>query len=171
MKFLEILKSIATSEITSSILFFVVFCTIIYLLYRYKKEFLFKMALIYTQQAEDYFGSKAGQEKLAYVCGKIREKTPWYIDILISETLLLKVINQVVSMLQSTFESSKEKQIKAVNTVIKLTSENDNNIDFAGEKVLSEIDQKGFVEGYAEVKSDLKDNTEVRVGVKAGMKL
>lgn len=156
-------------ELIITILSVILFFSFIFILYKYRKDLLFKMALKYIQEAEDYFGSKAGKEKLLFVCEKIKKVTPWWIDPFITEELLTKVINEAVEYLQQTFESSKEKQIKAVNEVLKLTNEN-YNVNLSASKVLNEIDKKGYVEAYAEVKSNLHGKHNAQAGVRAGMK-
>ena len=141
----------------------------IYSLFKYRKDLLFKFALKYVQEAEDYFGSKTGKEKLAYVCERIKKVTPWWIDPFITEELLTQVVNEVVDYLQDTFKSSKEKQIAAVNEIVKLADTN-YNVTQSAKSVLDEIDKKGYVEAYAEVKSDLSGNHNAQAGVRAGMK-
>lgn len=141
---------------------------ITYGLYRYKRDLLFQIALKYAQEAENFLGSQKGQEKLKYVAEKIKEVTPWWIDPFISEKLLEKAINAAVDQLQEMFESSKEKQIAAVNEVLKLA--NTEGISVASQSVLTQIDSKGYVEGYAQVKSNLHGDNDVQAGVRAGIK-
>lgn len=158
-----------TKDLIITILSVIAFLCALYGLYKYRKDLLFKIALKYVQEAEDFFGSKAGKEKLAYVCEKIKKVTPWWIDPLITEELLTKVVNEAVDYLQDSFKSSKEKQIAAVNEVLKLADTN-YNVTQSAQSVLDEIDKKGYVEAYAEVKSDLSGNHNAQAGVRAGMK-
>lgn len=156
-------------DLIITILSIAAFMCAIFGLYRYRKDLLFKIALKYVQEAEDYFGSKSGKEKLAYVAEKIRQVTPWWIDPMITDELVTKIINEVVDYLQDTFKSSKEKQIAAVNEIVKLADTN-YNVTQSAKTVLDEIDKKGYVEAYAEVKSDLSGNHNAQAGVRAGMK-
>lgn len=156
-------------DLIITILSSIAFLSVIILMYRYKKDMLFKIALKYAQEAENYFGSHEGKAKLVYVCEKIKKMTPWWIDPFITETLLTKIVNEVVEYLQSSFKSSKDKQIAAVNEVLKLSNEN-YNVNLSASKVLNEIDKKGYVEAYAEVKSNLHGEHNAQAGVRAGMK-
>lgn len=156
-------------DIIITILIIITFASIIFALYKYRKDLLFKIALKYVQEAEEYFGSKAGKEKLLYVTEKIKQVTPWWLDPLISDELLTKIINEVVDYLQDTFKSSKEKQIAAVNEIVKLADTN-YNVTQSAKSVLDEIDKKGYVEGYAQVKTNLHGDNDVQAGIRAGMK-
>ena len=156
-------------DITTTILIIITFASVIFALYKYRKDLLFKIALKYVQEAEDYFDSQAGKEKLAYVTLKIKEVTPWWIDPFINDEALAKIINEVVDYLQDSFQSSKEKQIAAVNEIVKLADTN-YNVTQSAKSVLDEIDKKGYVEAYAEVKSNLNGEHNAQAGVRAGMK-
>lgn len=156
-------------DIIITILIIITFASVIFALYKYRKDLLFKIALKYVQEAEDYFGSKAGKEKLLYVTEKIKQVTPWWLDPLISDELLASIINEVVDYLQDTFKSSKEKQIAAVNEIVKLADTN-YNVTQSAKSVLDEIDKKGYVEGYAQVKTNLHGDNDVQAGIRAGMK-
>lgn len=156
-------------DIIVTILIIITAASVIFALYKYRKDLLFKIALKYVQEAEEYFGSKAGKEKLIYVTEKIKQVTPWWLDPLVSDELLANIINEVVDYLQDTFKSSKEKQIAAVNEIVKLADTN-YNVTQSAKSVLDEIDKKGYVEAYAEVKSDLSGNHNAQAGVRAGMK-
>lgn len=156
-------------DLIITILSAVIFLLAIYGMYKYRKDLLFKIALKYVQEAEDYFGSKTGKEKLVYVCEKIKKVTPWFIDPFITEDLLTKVINEAVDYLQDTFQSSKDKQIAAVNEILKLSDTN-YNVSQSAQTVLNQIDSKGYVEAYAEVKSNLHGDHNAQAGVRAGMK-
>ena len=138
-------------------------------LYKYRRELLFKIALKYVQEAEEYFGSKAGKEKLSYAAEKIKQVTPWWIDPLISDELLATIINEVVDYLQDTFKYSKAKQIAVVNEMIKLSDTN-RNVTKSAKAVMEEIDKKGYVEAYAEVKSNLHGEQNAEAGIRAGVK-
>lgn len=156
-------------DIIVTILIIITAASLLFALYKYRKDLLFKIALRYVQEAEEYFGSKAGKEKLIYVTEKIKQVTPWWLDPLISDELLANIINEVVDYLQDTFKSSKEKQIAAVNEIVKLADTN-YNVTQSAKSVLDEIDSKGYVEAYAQVKSNLHGDNDVQAGVRAGMK-
>lgn len=156
-------------DIIVTILIIITAASVIFALYKYRKDLLFKIALKYVQEAEEYFGSKAGKEKLIYVTEKIKQVTPWWLDPLVSDELLANIINEVVDYLQDTFKSSKEKQIAAVNEIVKLADTN-YNVTQSAKSVLDEIDKKGYVEAYAQVKSNLHGDNDVQAGVRAGMK-
>ncbi len=156
-------------DIIISILIFVSFISLIVLLYKRQKDFLFKLALIYCKEAEEYFHSQKGKNKLIYVVESIRKVLPWWLDFLISEKALRTIIEDALSYLQSLFSSSKEKQIAAVNEVLKLTTEN-YDLDKSAKTVIDTINSDGYVEGYAEVKSNLHGDHNVQAGIRAGLK-
>lgn len=156
-------------DIIVTILIIITVASLLFALYKYRKDLLFKIALRYVQEAEEYFGSKAGKEKLIYVTEKIKQVTPWWLDPLISDELLANIINEVVDYLQDTFKSSKEKQIAAVNEIVKL-ADTTYNVSQSAKSVLDEIDSKGYVEAYAQVKSNLHGENDVQAGVRAGVK-
>lgn len=138
-------------------------------LYKYRRDLLFKIALKYVQEAEEYFGSKAGREKLVYASEKIKQVTPWWLDPLISDELLATIINEVVDYLQDTFKYSKAKQIAVVNEMVRLSDTN-RNVTKSAKAVMEEIDKKGYVEAYAEVKSNLHGEQNAEAGIRAGVK-
>lgn len=156
-------------DIIVTVLIIITVASLLFALYKYRKDLLFKIALKYVQEAEEYFGSKAGKEKLIYVTEKIKQVTPWWLDPLISDELLANIINEVVDYLQDTFKSSKEKQIAAVNEIVKLADTN-YNVTQSAKSVLDEIDSKGYVEAYAQVKSNLHGENDVQAGVRDGVK-
>lgn len=155
-------------DIMLTILIVIIFFLLIYMLYKHKKDLLFKMALNYCQEAEDFFKSKEGKNKLNYVTIKIRDHLPWWLDPLISENILNNIIEDALSYLQQCFNSSKNKQIAVVNEIIKLS---DDNIKTKTKDIIfNEIDQKGYVEAYANVKTDLHGKPNIQAGVKATVK-
>ena len=156
-------------DITTTILIIITFASVIFALYKYRKDLLFKIALKYVQEAEEYLGSNNGKRKLIYATEKIKSVTPWWIDPFITDDLLANIINEVVDYLQETFKSSKEKQIAAVNEIVKLADIN-YNVTQSAKSVLDEIDSKGYVEAYAQVKSNLHGDNDVQTGVRAGIK-
>lgn len=156
-------------EIIISLLFIFLIIIAICLLYKRQKDFLFKLALIYCKEAEEYFHSQKGKNKLIYVVESIRKVLPWWLDFLISEKALRTIIEDALSYLQSLFSSSKEKQIAAVNEVLKLTTKN-YDLDKSAKTVIDTINSDGYVEGYAEVKSNLHGDHNVQAGIRAGLK-
>lgn len=156
-------------EIIISLLFIFLIVIAICLLYKHKKDFLFKLALIYCNRAEEYFHSQEGNNKLIYVVESIRKVLPWWLDFLVSEKALKSIIEDALTYLQNAFSSSKEKQIAAVNEVLKLTTEN-YDLDKSAKTVIDTINSDGYVEGYAEVKSNLHGDHNVQAGIRAGLK-
>ena len=161
--------SFLIKEIIISLLFIFLIIIAICLLYKRQKDFLFKLALIYCKEAEEYFHSQKGKNKLIYVVESIRKVLPWWLDFLISEKALRTIIEDALSYLQSLFSSSKEKQIAAVNEVLKLTTKN-YDLDKSAKTVIDTINSDGYVEGYAEVKSNLHGDHNVQAGIRAGLK-
>ena len=161
-------------DIMLTILIVIIFSLLIYMLYKHKKDLLFKMALNYCQEAEDFFKSKEGKEKLNYVVTKIRSHLPWWLDPLISENILNRIIEDALSYLQQCFGSSKEKQIAVVNEILKKTTDtiNDKNTNLilssSAKSTIETINKNGYVEAYADVHTDLHGDNNIKAGIKAG---
>lgn len=138
---------------------------ILFLLYKYKKEYLNVLAYYAVVQAEQLYKSKQGQEKLSFAIQSIRSSLPWWLSWLISEKLIRSTIEQVLSNLQSTFKSSKYKQLAIIDN-IRTYGVNDTRLN----KLQCEINSNGYVEGYVEARTDLKGNNNVVAGIRAGAK-
>ena len=151
-----------------TILFIIVLISCIGLLivlWKYKKEYLYNIAYYAVIQAEELYKSKEGQEKLAFAIRSIKTKLPWWLSWLISEKLIRATIEQVLSNLQSTFKSSKYKQLAIIDN-IRTYGVNDTRLN----KLQCEINSTGYVEGYVEARTDLKGNNNVVAGIRAGAK-
>lgn len=142
------------------------------LLYKYKKEALRAAAYYVVVQAEEHFISGQGKEKLQFAIRELKKTIPWYISWLISETFIINLIEDVLEGLQETFKSSKEKQLTVINKVLEtVTTGNAADILRATKKMEQDINSKGYIEGYLEGRTDLKGNSNLVGGVKAGIKI
>lgn len=138
---------------------------IIFLLYKYKREYLNVLAYYAVIQAEELYKSKEGQEKLAFAIRSIKNKLPWWLSWIISEKLIRATIEQVLSNLQSTFKAAKEKQLAIIDN-IRTYGVNETRLN----KLQTEINSNGYVEGYLEARTDLKGNNNIIGGIRAGAK-
>lgn len=158
-----------------TILFCVVILVVIVitiLLYKYKKEALRAAAYYVVVQAEEHFISGQGKEKLQYAIKELKKKIPWYLAWIISEKLIISLIEDVLEGLQETFKSSKEKQLTIVNKILEtVTNGAQQDILRTAKKMEQDINSKGYIEGYLEGRTDLKGNSNLVGGVKAGIKL
>lgn len=138
---------------------------VLFLLYKYKREYLNVLAYYAVIQAEELYRAKQGQEKLAFAIRSIKAKLPWWLSWLVSEKLIRSTIESVLSNLQSTFKGTKEKQVAILDNIASYgaTPERLN-------KLQAEVNTNGYIEGYGELKTDLKGNTNAVVGVRAGAK-
>lgn len=139
---------------------------ILFLIYKYKKEYLGVVAYYAVIQAEQMYKSKQGQQKLEYAVNYVKQKLPWWIRWLISINAIKKAIEYALSTLQGVFKGAKEKQLAIIDdlrtfgpTEVRLN------------KLQDEINSNGYVEGYIEGKTNLKGDSELRAGVRAGVKL
>jgi hypothetical protein len=132
--------------------------------YKYKIEGLKIIATKFIIYAEEIYISKEGQEKLRWVIKKIREITPFYLRWIVSEKILIDIIEEVLSSLQFQFGATLEKQLAIINTTLNL-SEN-NNLTMNLKQMEKEIKENGYIEGF--VNTDFKEN--LSAGIKAGMK-
>lgn len=140
---------------------------LIFLLFFYKKykiEGLKMIAAKFIIYAEEIYKSKEGQEKLRWVIKKIRETIPLYLRWIVSEKILIDIIEEVLSSLQFQFETILEKQLAIINTTLHL-SEN-NNLTMNLKQMEKEIKENGYIEGF--INTDFKEN--LSVGIKAGIK-
>lgn len=144
----------------------IVVIALLVLMYKYKKEYLKVLAYYAVVQAEELYKSKQGQEKLAFAIKSIKNKLPWYLAWMVSETLIRNTIESVLNTLQTTFKGVKEKQIAVLDNIVSYGA-SPAHIS----KLQADINSKGYVEGYVEARTNLKGDNNVVAGVKAGMKL
>lgn len=154
-----------TKETIILIAITIVAFVILFLLYKYKKEYLKVLAYYSVVRAEELYKSKEGQEKLAFAIRSIKNKLPWWLSWIISEKLIRATIEQVLSNLQSTFKASKEKQLAIIEN-LRTFGASETRLN----KLQCEIDTNGYVEGYLEARTDLKGNNNIIGGIRAGAK-
>lgn len=136
---------------------------IIYMLYKYKKEALEAVAYYVVIQAEEYFGNGGGKEKLKFAITRLKEKIPGYLAWLISEKIIIEMIEKSLANLQTIFKGTKEKQIEIINTVI-------NNIKlepldkFKLNNLKSNIENG--IEGYIEGRTNFSGDNSLAAGIK-----
>lgn len=176
-KFMELISNIATTTLWN-IAGVLIVCIIVYGLYKYNKQLLMTLAYRFVVVAEEQFNSKEGQAKFKYVMENIRMSLPFILRIFWSEKFVANIIEDSLEACQNYFRSQKEFQLqvcdKILSDITKAAPTSAKNFDIqlkqTIDKTKMEIDQKGFVEGFAEVNTNLKDNTEIRAGIKAGIK-
>lgn len=140
---------------------------IIVLLYKYKKEWLKVIAYYAVIQAEDLYSNGKGKEKLLFAIKQVKSALPWYVAWLISEKLIIHAIESALSNLQKQFKKAKNDKLKSLDTIISVGTQTANVV----EVVKTAQEMKGYIEGYGQVKTDFKGNTNGTVGVRAGIKL
>lgn len=143
----------------------IVFIGILFLFYKYKKEYLNVLAYYAVVQAEQLYKSGEGQKKLEYAVNYIKSRLPWWLSWLISINAIKNIIEKVLANLQATFKAAKEKQLAIIDN-IRTYGVNDTRLN----KLQCEINSNGYVEGYGQIKSDLKGNTNAIAGVRVGVK-
>ncbi len=143
----------------------IVFIGILFLFYKYKKEYLNVLAYYAVVQAEQLYKSGEGQKKLEYAVNYIKSRLPWWLSWLISINAIKNIIEKVLANLQATFKAAKEKQLAIIDN-IRSYGINDTRLN----KLQCEINSNGYVEGYGQIKSDLKGNTNALAGVRIGVK-
>ena len=138
------------------------------LMYKYKKEYLKVIAYYAVVQAEDLYSNGHGKEKLFFAIQEVKQKLPWYLAWLMSEKAITGVIESALASLQSQFKKAKNDKIEALNEIIKvgINSKDVNTVITTAQEI-----KNGYVEGYAEARTDFKGNSSGVVGVKAGLKL
>ncbi|WP_462335226.1 hypothetical protein [Fusobacterium varium] len=144
----------------------------LYCLYKYKKESLWVIACYAVTRAEEEFISGQGKQKLEYAIKEFKKRIPRYLSWLISEKIIISLIEEALKTLQKTFKSSKDKQLTIVNEILKTaTTGAQKNILKVAEEMQKDINSKGYIEGYLEGKTDLRGNNNIVGGLRAGVKL
>lgn len=138
---------------------------ILFLLYKYKKEYLQILCYYAVIQAEELYKSGEGQKKLEYAVNYVKNRLPWWLSWLISINVIKNIIEKVLASLQSTFKASKEKQLAIIDN-IRTYGVNETRLN----KLQTEITSNGYVEGYLEARTDLKGNNNIIGGIRAGAK-
>lgn len=142
----------------------------IILLYKYKREALKAAAYYIVVQAEENFISGQGKEKLQYAIKELKKKIPWYLAWIISEKLIISLIEDVLTGLQSTFKGAKEKQLNVINKVLKAATTGEDMVKIT-KQMEQDINSKGYVEGYLEGRTDFKGDSNIVGGLRAGIKI
>lgn len=143
-----------------------------YCLYKYKKETLWVIACYVVTRAEEEFISGQGKQKLEYAIKEFKKRIPRYLSWLISEKIIISLIEEALKTLQKTFKSSKDKQLTIVNEILKTaTTGAQKDVLKVAEEMQKDITSKGYIEGYLEGKTDLRGNNNIVGGLRAGVKL
>lgn len=142
----------------------------IILLYKYKREALKAAAYYIVVQAEENFISGQGKEKLQYAIKELKKKIPWYLAWIISEKLIISLIEDVLTGLQSTFKGVKEKQINVINKVLEAATTGQDIVKVT-KQMEQDVNSKGYIERFIEGRTDFKDNSSIVGGIRAGVKM
>lgn len=142
----------------------------IILLYKYKREALKAAAYYIVVQAEENFISGEGKEKLQYAIKELKKKIPWYLAWIISESFIIKLVEDVLSGLQSTFKGVKEKQINVINKVLEAAITGQDIVKVT-KQMEQDVNSKGYIEGFVEGRTDFKGDSNIVGGLRAGIKI
>ena len=154
-----------TKETIILIAITIVAFVILFLLYKYRKEYLNVLAYYAVVQAEQLYKSGEGQKKLEYAVNYVKNRLPWWLNWLISINVIKNIIEKVLASLQSIFKGAKEKQLAIIDN-IRTYGVNETRLN----KLQTEINSNGYVEGYLEARTDLKGNNNIIGGIRAGAK-
>lgn len=152
-------------ELLIGIVIIVLVVGIIFLLHKYKKEYLGVVAYYVVIQAEQMYKSKEGQQKLEFAVQYVKDKLPWWIRWLVSINAIKKAIEYALSTLQGVFKGAKLKQFAVLNNIIKYGASPDHIA-----KLQTDVDTNGYVEGYIEGRTNLKGDSNIVAGVRARAK-
>lgn len=142
----------------------------IVLLYKYKREALKAAAYYIVVQAEENFISGQGKEKLQYAIKELKKKIPWYLAWIISEKLIISLIEDVLTGLQNTFKRVKEKQINVINKVLEAATTGQDIVKIT-KQMEQDVNSKGYIEGFVEGRTDFKGDSNIVGGLRAGIKI
>lgn len=140
------------------------------LLYKYKREALKAAAYYIVVQAEENFISGQGKEKLQYAIKELKKKIPWYLAWIISEKLIISLIEDVLTGLQNTFKGVKEKQINVINKVLEAATTGQDIVKIT-KQMEQDVNSKGYIEGFVEGRTDFKGESNIVGGLRAGIKI
>lgn len=142
----------------------------IILLYKYKREALKAVAYYIVIQAEENFISGQGKEKLQYAIKELKKKIPWYLAWIISEKLIISLIEDVLTGLQNTFKGVKKKQISVINKVLEAATTGQDIVKVT-KQMEEDVNSKGYIEGFVEGRTDFKGDSNIVGGLRAGIKI
>ncbi|MBR8701173.1 hypothetical protein IX317_000070 [Fusobacterium sp. DD29] len=120
--------------------------------------------------AETIYKDGNGQKKLDAATKIIRSKIPLSLSDLIPDEMIHEYIEKALDTLQVVFKSKKNDEINMLDKIIDVASKSQDT-KATLELVKNMRDSKGYVEGYAEGRTNFHGKTEGVIGVKAGMKL
>ena len=140
----------------------------LFLVFKYKREYLQVIAYYAVVQAEDYYKNGHGKEKLKMAIKEVKGRLPFYISWLVSENVITGLIENALETLQTQFKDSKIRQIESLDSIIEVGLKTN---DVATVVTKAEEIKNGYIEGYAEARTDFRGNSSGVVGVKAGLKL
>lgn len=132
-------------------------------------QLLYQLAYYAVCIVEKIYKDGNGQKKLDMATKIMRSKIPNGLSNLVSDELIHKYIEKALSNLQVVFKSKKADEISMLNKII------DAGIKSPDAKGAIEMaqnlrDSKGYVEGYIEGRSNLKGDSNIVAGVRAGAK-
>ena len=111
-----------------------------------------------------------GKEKLEYAVKKIKSQLPSVLAIFIPDEMITNAIEYALNELQVIFKSQKRDKQDILYKIIEVGTKSQ-DIKKTLKVAQNLKDSRGYVEGYAELKSDFHGNTKGAAGVTAGMKL
>lgn len=155
------------SETIITIVAVIFIITSLVLLYKYKKEYLQVIAYYAVIQAEDYYKNGNGKKKLQMAIADVKSKIPKWLSWLISDKAITYMIESALATLQTKFKSDKNEAIDNLNKIIGVAT--DTTSIPAVVQTATDL-KNGYVEGYAEAKTDLHGNNSATVGVRGGYK-
>lgn len=136
---------------------------VLVLLYKYKREYLTVVAYYAVIGAEDMYHNGHGKEKLLIAIREVKSKVPWYLSWLISEKFITGLIESALLTLQGQFKTAKQREIEALNEVIKVGKDTGNLK--ATIKTAEDI-KEGKLQLYMEGKTDFHGKNSIAGGVK-----
>lgn len=115
-------------------------------------------------EAEKHFNSKEGKKKLAYATVKIKEKLPKILSILVTESMIIRLVEHSLNKLSAKFRLERRVELQGKSIInIQDINLHDKTVTLETHKILEDKD----TELYANVqgKTDFKGRNEGRVEV------
>lgn len=133
-------------------------------------KLLYQLSYYAVSLVEAIYHNGNGKKKLDEATRIIRNKLPDGVSDLVSDEMIHRYIENALSTLQIAFKAKKVDTYNILDKVISVGA-NTQDVKAVIETARNLRDNKAYLEGYGEVRSDLHGKTEAVIGARGGVKL
>ncbi|MBR8700222.1 hypothetical protein IX317_000472 [Fusobacterium sp. DD29] len=134
------------------------------------KALLMRIGYYSVSLVEAIYRDGNGKKKLDEATKIVRSKLPAGASDLISDEMIHKYLESALADLQVVFKGKKADEISMLNKIIDVGSSSP-DAKAAIELAKNMRDSKGYIEGYAEGRTNFHGQSEAAVGIRGGVKL